>query len=288
MENSPMASALIKVENFSYRYKGSQKYALANLSFAVEEFECCGIIGPSEAGKTTLALALSAVLPHYFSGGWKEGNVVVDGSDAFTTPLEKMTRKVGFLPQNSNIYLTGIKPTVREEIAFSMENLGFDRGLMVQRVEDLMREVGISHLADRDPLELSGGETQRLTLACVLALDPPVLILDEPTLSLDPEGIRALSALLRRLKGRKTLLIVEQHHEIFPRLVDSILVMDQGRKVYRGSPREFFAGGFSFEREVGAPVWTELYYELSRRAGRSLASFPYTYREALGKLTELT
>jgi len=282
-----VATPLIKIENFSYRYRASRRNALTNLSYSVDEFECCGIIGPAEAGKTTLCYALSAILPHYFSGGVKQGTVSVDGMDTFSISFEAMARKVGFLPQNSNIYLTGIKPTVREEIAFSMENRGFDRALMTKRIEMVMEEMKISHLAERNPLELSGGETQRVALASVLALDPPILILDEPTASLDPEGTRALSVLLRKLKGRKTLLLVEQRHEILPGLVDSILVLDQGMSVYSGDPKGFFTSGFSIEQEVGAPRWAEFYYELSRCLGRECSALPYTYRETLKKLTEL-
>jgi energy-coupling factor transporter ATP-binding protein EcfA2 len=279
-----MATPLITVENFSYAYKGSSKRVLDNLSFSIEEFECCGLVGPSEAGKTTLCYAIASILNHYFAGGKVEGRISTCGLDSLSTSLEAMTKHVGILMQNASVYLTGIKPRVYEEIAFSMENFGMKRSTIVQRVDSLMGEMGIAQLADRDPLTLSGGEMQRVALASVLALDPPILILDEPSSSLDREGVCDLSLILRNLKGKKTILLVEQRMEMLPGLVDKLLVLRNGKNVYRGKAENFFGSPDCFEQEVGGPIWTRVFHEVSSRSGKPAGSLPYTYRQTLRQL----
>jgi len=281
-----MAHPIITVEDFSYLYRGSAKRSLDLLSFSIDEFECCGIVGPSEAGKTTLCYAIASVLPHYFSGGTIEGRISTTGLDALSTGIDLMMKKVGLLMQNSFVFLTGIKPTVREEIAFSMENLGIARPQIVERIQSVMEQVGIEHLALRDPLTLSGGEMQRVALASVLALDPEILILDEPTSSLDQEGVRDLKLILKKLKGRKTILVVEQRMELLPGLADSLLVLREGRKVYHGPTESFFSRFECFEEDIGGPIWTRVCYEIANRAGRKVSALPYTYRQALKQLSK--
>jgi energy-coupling factor transporter ATP-binding protein EcfA2 len=279
-----MGHPIITVEDYSFSYKGSTKKALDRLSFSIDEFECCGIIGPSEAGKSTLCYAITSVLPHYFSGGKTEGRVSTAGLDALSTGMDLMMKKVGLLLQNSGVFLSGIKPTVREEIAFSMENLGISRSEIGERIQSVVEELGIVHLAERDPLSLSGGETQRVALACVLALDPPVLILDEPTSSLDQEGVRDLRVILSRLKRRKTIILVEQRMELLPGLVDSLLVLRDGKAVYRGQAEQFFSKPGSYEEDIGAPIWTQMCYQLAARGGPAAGTLPYTYHQALKTL----
>ncbi len=281
-----MAIPVISVENFCYAYRGTSQQALTNVTFSVDEFEFCGLVGPSEAGKTTLCYAIASVLNHYFSGGTIEGKIVTKGLDSLSAPLEVMMRNVGILMQNSSVYLTGIKPTVAEEIAFSMENFGIDRSTMIKRVESSMTEMGVTHLAARHPLSLSGGEMQRVALACVLALDPPILILDEPTSSLDHEGTRDLYRILKKLKGKKSILLIDQRMDLFPGLVDSILVLREGRSVYRGEPKSFFGSPACFEHEVGGPTWTHIYYHHMLKSGKQTRFLPYTYREALKQFSE--
>jgi energy-coupling factor transporter ATP-binding protein EcfA2 len=279
-----MARPLINVEDFSYTYRGSAKKALDTVNFSVEEFECCGIIGPSEAGKTTLCYAIASILNHYFSGGRTQGRIFTKGLDALSTPLEVMTRHVAFLLQNPILYLTGVKPTVVEEVAFSMENFGIDRAAILARTSSLLQEMGVSYLAERDPRTLSGGEIQRVALASVLALDPPILILDEPTSSLDHEGIRDLSLILKKLKRKKTILLVENRIEMLLGLVDSILVLRDGKLLFRGKAELFFENPVSVEEQIGAPVWTEVYYQVRKGVREHDQTLPVSYRDTVRRL----
>lgn len=279
-----MAVPIVTAENFSYAYKGLPQKVLRNLSFSIEEFECVGIAGPSEAGKTTLCYALSSILSHYFGGGNVEGKIITSGLDALSAPFEVMLKRIGFLMQNSAVQLSGIKPTVFEEIAFSMENLGVERGEMIERSQRLMADVGISHLAERNPVTLSGGEIQRVALASILAIDPAILILDEPTSTLDREGVLGLCAILKKLKGKKTILLVEQRMEIFPGLIDNLLVLRAGEKIFHGKPEEFLGNSICFRERIGGPIWTETFYELEQQDQEHRRSLPYTYRQALSQL----
>jgi energy-coupling factor transporter ATP-binding protein EcfA2 len=287
VENPEMAGSIISVQDFSYSYKGTTKRALDHVNLSVDEFECCAILGPAEAGKTTLCHAISSVLSHYFSGGVVEGRISTAGLDSITTPLEEMMKRVGFLIQNSTVYLTGIKPTVTEEIAFSMENIAVKRIEIIDRVQTVMSELGIDHLAHRDPMTLSGGETQRVALACVLSLDPQILILDEPTSSLDQEGIRDLRLVLKRLKGNKTILLIDQRMELLPGLADRILVLRDGKSLYHGFPEPFFSDPNCMDQGVGAPIWTEVYLGYVAQSEKQVNMPAFTYRQALKALERI-
>lgn len=273
-----MGRQAIVAAGFSYTYRGSTRKALEEVTFAVEEGECCAIVGPAEAGKSTLCYAIASVIPRFIKGGSAEGSILIHGRDLSLAPLEDLIRQVGVVHQNPFIQISGIKPTVREEVALALENLGVPRQEMLENVEATLAQLDIAHLAQRDPLTLSGGEMQKVALASTLVLDPAILILDEPTSQLDPGSIGELVKLLRQLKAKKTLLLVEHKMEILPALADKVVALAGGRVLLAGAAAAVFSSGECIEAKIGAPLWTLLAYRVANQQRQKL---PWSYRDAL-------
>lgn len=281
-----MAIPIINCENFSYTYKGTSKKALKQISFAIYEGECCAVIGPSEAGKTTLCYAISSIIPNVFKGGVMEGRLMVCGKDIVTTPLIEITKKVGILLQNFYAHISGIRPTVFEEIAFGLQNKGILPAKIKETVWKVMEELNILHLSDRTPFSLSGGEIQRVAIASILALDPAILVFDEPTAQLDPEGTKDFLNIIKTLKRKKTIVLVENKLELLSVVADKIIALRDGVVLFSGSPMEVFPNPLLVEEDIGSPIWTCLVYEINKRGGKKSIRLPWSYLEALRSLKE--
>ena len=160
---------------------------MKDISFEAEVGDLIALIGANGAGKSTLCYALAGFIPHMFSGDM-QGCVLVDGLDTRAHSLSQMAGRVGMVMQNPTNQLSGVRSSVYEEVAFGLENLGVPREEMPLRITRALRMVGIQDLAARSPYTLSGGEQQRLALASILIMEPGLLVLDEPTAMLDPEG----------------------------------------------------------------------------------------------------
>lgn len=281
-----MARTIITAEHLSYAYKGTIDKALKDISFTIEENECCAIVGPSEAGKTTLCYAIASILPQYFTGGHSEGKLFTNGYDATTSSFEHIIRTVGLLMQNSFAQISGIKPTVFEEVAFTLENHGIEREKMFAKTESILHQLGITHLAQRNPMTLSGGEMQRMALASILVLDPPILILDEPTSALDPQGVQEVAAILKKLKGKKTILLVEHRMELLSAIADAIIVLKEGEMLFKGKYFKAFETPRLIEENIGVPFWTMLYYEWRKTFSKTVDRLPFHYAQTLRKFKE--
>lgn len=225
-----MSAPAIEVRDLRYGYADGAT-ALRGLSFSVAEGETVGLIGPNGAGKSTLLLHLNGLLPETWR---KERAVSIRGRAVGPENLHEVRREVGLLFQDPNDQL--FCPTVREDVAFGPEQLGLDGREVEARVADALRKVGIEALAERPPHHLSVGEKRRVCLAGVLACDPAVLVLDEPTGSLDPKGRRELKELLLSIPITK--LIATHDLEMVVELCTRVLVLDAGAVVAEGPTRE--------------------------------------------------
>ena len=236
-------SHVIEVQGLTYRYPASQANALEDVSFTVEAGQFLGIVGPNLAGKSTLCYALLGLVPQFFRGRY-EGRVVVAGMEASRVPVHELARRVGLVLQNPFTQLSGARFTVEEEIAFGLENFGIPREEMRQRVEWAMEQVGIAHLREKSPFFLSGGQLQRLAIACMLAQRPKVLVLDEPTSQLDPRGtIEVFECIARLRAGGLTVVMVEHKLERLLEHADQLLLLAAGRVRAFGAPDEVLASG---------------------------------------------
>lgn len=220
----------VKVDGLTVRYPGRTDPALSDVSFAAAGGEVVGITGPTGSGKSTLALALAGFIPRVVRAT-TTGAVTVDGIPAIGARTGDLLGRCGIVFSTPTDQLSGSRLTVREELAFGLENLGTPRAEMDPRIDAVMERLGIAHLAARDPGSLSGGEQQRVAIAGMVVMAPRVLILDEPTAELDPDGATAVAALLGGLAASGTTVVAIEHARAILDRCDRLVTLDGGRIV---------------------------------------------------------
>lgn len=223
-------SAAIEVTNLKYRYHDGTE-ALRGISFAVESGECVALLGPNGSGKSTVLLHLNGILPDKPAA---DGAVRILGRSVTAENLETVRRQVGLLFQDPDDQL--FCPTVRDDVAFGPQQLGLKEAEVEGRVERALREVGLADYGHRATHHLSHGEKRRVCLAGVLACEPVILALDEPTSDLDPRGRREFKVLLGQIPATK--LIATHDLELVVELCSRAIVLDRGQVVAAGPARE--------------------------------------------------
>ncbi len=268
-----MAPPILEVRRFSYRYPRTSAPVLRDLSFTLAEGEFVGIVGPTGAGKSTLCLALCGLIPHIL-GGHIDGEILLAGKNTVDTPLEALlfrrdekTAVAGITFQDPEAQLVGM--SVEEDLAFGPQNLGIAAEEINRRIDEVLHLVRLPGLRQAFPYTLSGGQKQRVAIGSTLALQPRLLILDEPTSELDPIGRNQVFTLIQRLKAdaRLTIVVVEHHTEELARYADRVLVLHEGRLVLDGPSEQVFQQADTL-RTVGVrpPEGVELLEKL-RAAG---------------------
>ena len=248
--------SLIEVKDLKYRYPGTTQLALDGVSFTVEKGEFIGIAGENGAGKSSLSQALLGLIPQFYKGAYG-GSVTVCGMDARSTPVSELCRHVGLVFQNPFNQLSGAKDTVYDEVGYGLQNLGFPPAEIRARVESVLRCFGIWEYRDRNPFDLSGGQLQRVAICSVLAMKPDVLILDEPTSQLDPEGSEEVFHTVDELtKMGITIIMIEQKIEKLAGYCDRVLLMHQGHVVDYDTPRKIFSREDLYDLGVNPPAYT--------------------------------
>ncbi|MGQ9501837.1 MAG: ABC transporter ATP-binding protein [Anaerolineae bacterium] len=239
-----MPSPLIYIEDLHFAYpvvRGETRAApaLRGINLTVEAGECVAIMGATGAGKSTLCLALNGLVPQS-TGGTFRGNVWVNGHNTCTEPVAALATQVGLVFQEAEDQLCTMR--VEDEIAFGLENLGLPPDEIERRITWALDAVAMNDLRHHPPAQLSGGQQRRLALAAVLAMQPAVLVLDEPTAGLDPIGRRGVLDVVAAL-GRQgsTILMATQDAEAAATLADRVVVLHEGAIVLEGTPREVFA-----------------------------------------------
>ena len=235
-----MSQPVAHLQNLRYRYTAAgPRWVLEEINLRVEPGEYLLVCGASGSGKSTLCRTFNGLIPH-FHGGRLEGRVRVAGLETREHPVSELFAHVGMVFQNPEAQL--FNSTVARELAFGLESLGLPPAEIVRRVEESAATVGIAHLLDRNPHELSGGEQQLVAIAAALALRPALIVLDEPYASLDPANVRRVQAALREVHRRGTAIVVTEHR--LQRVVadaDRMVVLHQGRIVLDGPPRRVLA-----------------------------------------------
>jgi cobalt/nickel transport system ATP-binding protein len=226
-------TAAIEVRDLHFRYHDGA-VALQGVSFSVAAGECVGLIGPNGAGKSTLLLHLNGLLPESWNG---ESAVLVDGRPLTRQTLPELRRRVGLLFQDPNDQL--FCPTVFEDVAFGPQQLGLSQPEIRVRVAQALARAGLPGFEQRAPHHLSVGEKRRVCLAGVLACEPSILVLDEPTSSLDPRGRREIKELLRQIPITK--LIATHDLELVVELCTRVIVLDAGAVVAEGPTVELLS-----------------------------------------------
>lgn len=258
-----MSNVAIRFDVFSFKYSGEKKAAIRHLSFEVEEGAFLCVIGSNGSGKSTLCNALVGLIPHHFKG--KEGGKVeVLGKDVAKVSIGALSNDVGFVFQNPFNQLSYTASTVAEELAFGLCNRGVPRDEMVRRVEEIAHTIRLDGLLDRNPLELSGGQVQRVALGSTLILNPKILVLDECTTQLDPLGSEEIFDIVKDLNAKGMTVVMADHDmERVSRCADQVLSLENGNVVSIGTPREVFGRPDNREHGVDVPDYVRITKRLS-------------------------
>ena len=278
-----MAMKMIEGKNIShsYEFEGSATLSLDGVSITVQRGELVAILGHNGSGKSTLAKHFNALIP------LQQGSLAVAGLDARESAnLWEIRRKCGMVFQNpDNQFVSSV---VEEDIAFGLENFGTPPEQIPARIEQALQAVGMPGYGQKSPHMLSGGQKQRVALAGVFAVDPEIIIFDEATTMLDPEGRRELMETIRRLhrEHRKTIILITHYLEEAV-IADRVYLLKEGRVAAQGTPREILT-----DRELLAgagllpPLPVQLYYDL-KEEGIVLERCPLTSEELVEELASI-
>jgi energy-coupling factor transporter ATP-binding protein EcfA2 len=234
-----MSTPAVNVQQYRWKYIHGKDYALKGVDLSIEEGECVGIIGSNGSGKTTLCNSIDGLIPGQYHG-IKHGTLEVFGTEVEEYHRGELQRQVGLVFSDPEAQFTAM--TVEDELVFGMENLGLSVPEIVERLEWACELADLAPLLDKPPYEISGGQKQRVALAAVLAMQPRLLILDEPTAMLDPVSRERVFDVLARLREERsiTLILIEHSLEHIIPLADRMVLMGDGVKLHEAPTREFF------------------------------------------------
>ena len=227
---------MIEIQELTFKYSNAKTNALEKLSLHIEKGDFVGVIGESGAGKTTLCNCINGLIPHHYTGDFY-GSVKIDGQDTFEVDSGKLALKVGSVFQDIESQL--VSYFVEDEILFGLENFGVPAEEIEGRITSALDALGIGELRHREVASLSGGQKQKVVIAAILALEPDVLVLDEPTGELDPASSVQIFELLKKLNEEKgiTIVVAEQKIMLLCEYVKKLMVLEKGTCVHYGEIR---------------------------------------------------
>ena len=275
--------AIIKTEDLTYTYPVATKPAVEDVSITIEKGEFVVLTGPSGCGKTTLCRCFNGLIPHFYRGDL-QGHIRVAGFDVEETPIHELALHVGLVFQNPENQLFAL--SVEKDVAFGLENLGVPREEMQKRVNYALETSGISQLRLKAPHELSGGQQQRVAIAGIIAMQPEVMVLDEPTSFLDPLGAEKIFKVISALNQshHMTVILVEHRLDLAARYADHVIVMDAGKVILDGEPQEVLSSEKARLVGVGIPKVTRLYQQLEEDGILKANKIPLSSEEMLALL----
>lgn len=270
---------VMECKNVTYTYPLADEPSIRNVSLNIEEGKFYGVVGENGSGKTTLCAILRGFAPSFYQGDI-EGEVLVYGKPIGEYGGELAT-KIGYVFQNPFTQISGVKETVFEEVAYGLENFGVPVEEIVERVEEIMKLTHIDSLAEKNPLELSGGQMQRVALASVLVLEPDILIIDEPTSQLDPQGTESVFEIIKMMKDKKkTIILVEHKIDLIAEYADEVLVLRGGKLIASGDKAQVLSDVSLMEQGVQLPQVAILGGKLKEK-GFPISEVPVTEKRAV-------
>ena len=275
---------IIQANHLTFTYTGASMSSIQDVSITVSPGEFVVLTGPSGCGKTTICRCLNGLIPNFYSGDFI-GELLVDGMNVKDHTTAELAAHVGMVFQNPENQLFSL--SVERDVAFGPENLGLAREETRKRVDWALDVTGITDLKDKPPYELSGGQQQRAAIAGVLAMQPKVMILDEPTSFLDPKSALEILEVISDLNERLgiTIILVEHRLDIVSKHANRVIVMDSGRIVLDGTPRDVY-GEHARLIGIGLPRVTTL-FNLLQRDGFEFPQTPTTVDAAADVLRKM-
>ena len=271
---------IIEVRNLKYKYDSeSENYTLNDVSFQVKKGEWLSIVGHNGSGKSTTVRLIDGLLEA------ESGDIIISGDKLTVENVWEKRRQIGMVFQNPDNQFVGA--TVEDDVAFGLENQGLDYNLMVERVQQALELVGMQDFKEREPARLSGGQKQRVAVAGVVALRPDIIILDEATSMLDPEGRLDLIQTVKKIKDSNQLTVISITHDLDEiALSDRVLVMKEGQVESTATPRELFSREDLEELGLDQPFVNQVKVAL-RQSGLSLPDSYLTEKELQDQLWAL-
>lgn len=269
---------VIETKGLTYTYQGATKPSIRDVSIKIEKGGFVILTGPSGCGKTTLCRCFNGLIPHFYNGTL-EGNIKVADLNVIEHQIHELALHVGFVFQNPENQLFAL--SVEKDVAFALENLGVPREDMWKKVEWALKTVGAYEIRERAPHELSGGQQQRVAIASVLAMQPDVMVLDEPTSFLDPLGAKKIFEVIAELNKTLgiTVILVEHRLDLAAQYADHVVIMDEGKVILDGKPRDIFNLDEARLVGVGIPKATRL-FQILKEDGINLKDAPVSSEEA--------
>ncbi|WP_026749417.1 energy-coupling factor ABC transporter ATP-binding protein [Leptotrichia trevisanii] len=265
-----------KIENVNYKYPLEDKQALKNINVEIKKGEFWAVIGKNGSGKTTFCNMLRRFVPDFYKGELT-GKITLEDKELKDYSQKELVQKIGFVFQNPFTQISGVKDTVFEEIAYGLENLGLEKEEIISKVEEILKLLEIEKLRDRNPYDLSGGQKQRVALASIIAMDPDILVIDEPTSQLDPKGTEDIFKIINLMANEgKTIILVEHKLELIAEYAQNILVLDEGEIILSGKAEEVLNNKILLEKEIGMTQYSILAYELEKARKVEFEEIPIT------------
>ena len=250
----------IELRNVTFSYSEEDaRPALNNVSLTIQQGEWIAIIGPNGSGKSTLAKTINGLIEA------NSGEVIIEGVALNAETVWDVRKKIGMVFQNPDNQFVG--STVQDDVAFGLENVGIPREEMVKRVADAVAAVNMANFMDKEPARLSGGQKQRVAIAGIVALSPDIIILDEATTMLDPEGRHEVIETIQEIKEKENLTVISITHDIDEAAkANRIFVMEAGQLTRIGTPEEIFSLGKEIiDIGLDIPFPEKLKYQLKRQ-----------------------
>ena len=273
---------MLEVRDIKYSYNNDYQ-ALKGVSLKIEKGEMVALLGKNGAGKSTLFLHLNGIYEP------DEGKVFIDGEELKydKKSLLKFRQKVGIVFQNPDDQI--FAPTVEEDVAFGPLNLGLSMGEVQDRVEEALERVGMSGFEKTAPHHLSGGQKKRVAIAGILAMKPEIMVLDEPTAGLDPQGVTNLVKLLKELNDEGITIVISTHEvDLVPDYANRVFVLVGGELIAEGTPKDIFSQSDILESaNLKIPIVTELFQQIEAEGFDMENDYPLTVEEAKEKFLKL-
>lgn len=271
---------MLELKNIGFKYQLAKQPVFQKIDLDIEKGQFVGLVGKNGVGKTTLCNIIRGIIPN-FTHGEMRGEVLIEGKNLKDYSMGLLAEKIGFVFQNPFIQISGIKKTVYEEIAFSLENIGVERSEIIRRVDAILKQFKIEYLKDQHPSQLSGGQSQRVALASVLVMEPDLLIVDEPTSQLDPIGTEEVFEALGILKQQqKTVILVEHKIDLISEYADRVIVMADEKIVMDGPTAEILGNKEIEKYGVLMPKVADLAYRIQDKKNVTFDKIPTNISDA--------
>lgn len=277
---------VIQFDHVTYQYPLTKEAAIKDISFGLEKGKFYGVLGANGSGKTTLCALIRGFAPGFYKGTL-EGQVLVNGKSVSEYKQGELSLQIGYVFQNPFNQISGVKDTVFEEVAYGLENFGVPVEQIEKRVVAIMEKTDILHLAEKNPFDLSGGQQQRVALASIMVLEPDILVIDEPTSQLDPEGTESVFKIIEDMKKeKKTIVLVEHKVDLMAEYADEVLILKEGHLIKKGRPEVVLTDNTLPEQGIQLPQMALLGNELKKR-NVHLDHIPITQEQAETVLRKL-